>query len=479
MTYISINYYVLVAIIVIVYYLLPIKYRWTALLCGSAVFYVLFYKKGWWLILGTIIASFYIALVIEKRQGTEKKNTLIIGIIMVTIPWILSRNITELSWGLVKNDPFEIIAPLGISFYTLQIIAYMVDVYYGKIAAQKNLFKYMLFVSFFPQILQGPIPRYNQLQEQLVQGHNFDEKKFTKGICYIIWGFFLKLVIADKAGVFVGNVYSNYPAFAGAYLWVASILYSVQLYTDFLACTTLAQGVSMLFGIELIDNFNHPYFATSVKEFWRRWHISLSTWLKDYIYIPLGGNRNGHFSKQRNLIITFIVSGIWHGAGAQFIFWGLLHAFYQVIGEITNPIREEIYAKLNVSKDSKDKIVFKTIGTFLLVNWAWVIFRADSLIEGFGILKNMFAVFNPWILFNDRIYTLGLDIKDFIVLILGILSLAYAGSKHQQGRSVSEAIIRRKLPVRWFIMILGITIVMVFGTYGYGYSASDFIYGGF
>ena len=479
MSYISINYYVLVALAVFFYYMFPLKHRWIVLLATSAIFYLKFYHNGWWLVFGSIIVSYVIGICLEKADESQKKMILTIGIIVTVLPWLFTKNLFDLSWGLIKSKPINLVLPMGISFYTLQIIAYMADVYNGKIAAQRNIFKYALFVSFFPQILQGPIPRYEQLEHQLINGHSFDEHNFSKGICYIIWGFFLKLVIADKAGVFVNTVYNNYPAYAGAYLWVASILYSIQLYTDFLACTILAKGVSKLFGIELIDNFKQPYFATSVKDFWRRWHISLSTWLRDYVYIPLGGNRRGQLCKFINLAITFFISGLWHGAGMRFIVWGLLHAFYQICGELTNPVREEIYTKLNVSKESNDKTIFKRIGTFLLINWAWVIFRADSLKQGLGILKNMIVVFNPWILFNNRIYTLGLDWKDWIILVLGILVLIYAGINHEQDISVSNKVIARRWPIRWAIMIAAIISIMLVGTYGYGFDNSDFIYGGF
>lgn len=479
MSYISINYYFLVAIAVALYYIFPSKYRWTILLVASVIFFYKFYYKGWWLLLATILVSYTCALAIKRIDASIKKSVLAIGIVAVITPWFLTRDITALSWGLIKSNPINLVLPMGISFYTLQIIAYMCDVYKGKIEPQRNLFKYALFISYFPQILQGPIPRYEQLQNQLIEGHKFDEHNFSKGICYIIWGFFLKLVIADKAGVFVNTVYGNYPAYAGAYLWVASILYSIQLYADFLACTILAKGVSKLFGVELIDNFMQPYFATSIKDFWRRWHISLSTWLRDYVYIPLGGNRKGQLSKFMNLLITFFVSGLWHGAGLRFIAWGMLHAFYQIIGELTNPVREEVYTKLRVAKDSRDKVIFKRIGTFLLVNWAWVIFRADSLKQGLGILKNMVVVINPWILFNNRLYTLGLDWKDWLVLILGILVMIYAGIKHEQGISVTDRVIARRLPIRWAIMIAAIVVIMLVGTYGFGFNNSDFIYGGF
>ncbi len=479
MSYISINYYVLISVAVVLYYLFPCKHRWLVLLTASSIFYYKFYKEGWWILLSTIIFSYVIAVIIEKVDEVYKKGFLCIGIVATALPWIFTRDITNMSWGFIQRDPILLVVPLGISFYTLQIIAYMVDVYKGKVGAEHNFLKYTLFVTFFPQILQGPIPRYEQLQHQLINGHSFDEHNFSKGLCYIIWGFFLKLVIADKAGVFVNTVYDHYPAYAGTYLWVASILYSIQLYADFLACTTISRGVSKLFGIELVNNFMQPYFATSVKDFWRRWHISLSTWLRDYIYIPLGGSRKGQLNKYINLLITFIISGIWHGAGLRFIIWGLLHAFYQIFGELTNPIREEIYASLNVAKTSKDKAFFKRLGTLLLINWSWVIFRANSLKQGLGVLKNMILVFNPWVLFNDRLYTLGLDLKDFIILILGVLIMITVGIKHENGVSVSDRIIARRLPIRWLIMFAAIIAILLVGTYGYGFNNSDFIYGGF
>ena len=479
MTYISLNYYILVIAVLLIYYCLPLKTRWVALLVGNIVFYIRFYKTGWWIFAGTIIVSYLEGLFMQKVNGKLKKITLLISVLSITVPWILIKNSNFVIGDVLKRDPIYWIIPLGISFYTLQLLSYVIDVYLNKIIPEKNIAKYALYASFFPQLVQGPIPRYNQLQSQLIEGHKFDEEKIVKGFCYIIWGFFLKLVIADKAGVVVNTVFNNYPAYSGAYIWLASFLYSIQLYADFLACTTLAQGVAKMFGIDLVDNFSRPYFATSIKDFWRRWHISLSTWLRDYIYIPLGGNRKGTFRKYINLIITFIVSGIWHGAGFRFLIWGGMHAFYQIVGELTYDLRENCYFRLKIDKNSKKKKMLKQCGTFLLVNWAWIIFRADSLWLGSRMIKHMFTEFNPWIFFNDRIFTLGLGWKEMMVLFFAIGLLWKVGKYHEEGKSVSDKVMNQILPIRWAIYMISIIVIMVFGTYGFGFNAQDFIYGGF
>lgn len=471
MTYISFYYYLFVAATIIIYYLLPCKYRWISLLTGNIVFYMVFYRTGWWILLLTILLSYSAAILISKLAGNRKRIVLWLAIVLTISPWLLikSGEHISVSW----------IIPMGISFYTLQIISYLVDVYRGQSKPQKNVAKYALFISFFPQLIQGPIPRYSQLENQLVEGHLFDEDQFTKGIYLIIWGFFLKFVIADKAAVIVDTVFDNYPAYSGFYIWIAAVLYSMQLYTDFLACTTLAQGVSKLFGIELADNFRRPYFATSVKEFWRRWHISLSSWLRDYIYIPLGGNRKGKCVKYCNLFITFLFSGMWHGTGVKFLVWGGVHAAYQILGEMLYGFKEKLYQLLGISVDSKGRIWGKRIGTFLLVTFAWVIFRARTLRVGMSMIKHMFTEFNPWILFNDRIFTLGLEWKECMVLILAIVLFGIISKKQEDGVQLCDVIINLKLPVRWLICITAILGIIIFGTYGFGFNSQDFIYGGF
>ena len=297
---------------------------------------------------------------------------------------------------------------MGLSFFTMQVLAYLIDIYKGKIEPQRDFLKYALFLSFFPQILQGPIPRYEQLQHQLVEGHRFDETEFTKGFMLIIWCFFLKFMIADKAKIVVDTIFGNPEIYSGFFVLVGGTLYSIQLYADFLSCTTLAQGVSQMFGIHLAENFNHPYFATSIKDFWGRWHMSLSFWLRDYVYIPLGGSRHGTLRKYLNIIATFFVSGIWHGNGLNFVFWGMMHAFYQISGDLSRGARDSFVELLGIPRDSGARKSISRICTFFLAMTAWIMFRAASLPQGLLMLKSMFTTYNPWIFFDDSLLRLGL-----------------------------------------------------------------------
>lgn len=479
MTYISFNFYLFVIAVLLLYYVVPVKLRWCILLAANIMFYLAVCRPCWWILFGTVIVSYTAALLLNRCHGTGKKMLFAAGVISVILPWLFFRNGNFIWHNVLGREPYTLIVPLGISFYTMQIIAYLADVYRGDISPQKNPAKYALFITFFPQILQGPIPRYRQLGQQLLCGHLFDETKFTGGFYLIVWGFFLKLVIADKAAVIVNTVFDHYPAYGGGYIWMASVLYSIQLYADFLSCTTLAQGVSLLFGIELRKNFERPYLAVSVKDFWRRWHISLSSWLRDYIYIPFGGSRNGKWRKYLNLAVTFLVSGIWHGAGLKYLLWGGIHGFYQIVGDGLDSFLEKTDICLKIEPGSKEKRRIRQIGTFLLVNFAWIIFRADTAEIGIKMIIHMFSDFNPWIFFNDRVFTLGLGWKEMAVLFLAVALLAAVEKKQEEGIVISECIMRQRLPVRWLVCMAGICVIMVLGTYGYGFDMQDFIYGGF
>ncbi|MDD7148995.1 MAG: MBOAT family O-acyltransferase [Lachnospiraceae bacterium] len=358
------------------------------------------------------------------------------------------------------------------------MISYLADIHKGTIDSQHHLLKYALFISFFPQIIQGPIPRYEQLEEQLVTGHTFDEKNFSKSLQMILWGLFLKFMIANKASVIVNNVFDNYEGYTGFYVLIAGILYSIQLYTDFLSCVCISQGSAGLFGIHLVDNFHHPYRAASIKDFWNRWHISLSRWLRDYIYIPLGGNRKGTLRKYLNLMITFLISGFWHGRGLQFLLWGLLHGLYQVIGSLTFHVRSRIYALLQISRDSLFGKLIQRITTFFLVMIGWIIFRAKDIPQGLTMLRSMFTTYNPWILFDDSLFSLGLVWKEWIILLLSIL-LLIAVECIQEKICIRDKILAQPLILRWIIYLGAIWVIWVFGSYGSDFIAQNFIYGDF
>ena len=460
MNYICTEYYLLLFLTLILYYIIPKGKQWIALLIGSAVFYCLVSTDimQLCLFLATIILSFLGALLIERsKEGKQRLFMLWAVIILTAAPLLLFKGRDFLPAP--DTGRFSLIVPVGLSFYTLQIIAYLTDVYRKKIAAQRNLFKYALFISFFPQIIQGPIPRYEQLGDQLFGGTRFRMENIVRGSQRILWGLFLKLMIADKAAVAVNEIFDNYR------------------YTDFLSCTTLAQGASELFGIEIIDNFNHPYFAVSVQDFWRRWHISLSTWLKDYVYIPLGGSRAGKLRKYTNLFLTFLISGFWHGEGVKFIFWGLLHAVYQIVGSITREGRDRLYEMLLIPKGTFAWKLYRTIGTFFWVMIAWIIFRAEGLRAGLHMIRSMFTVYNPWILLNGALTSI-MPYQQWELLGAALFVL-FTVSRAQEKTEVRNWISQQHITIRWGLALVCIAVILVFGTYGFGYDAQAFIYGGF
>ena len=319
MSYVAAKYFILIAITLLAYYVVPKKIRWVMLLGSSAYFYyeISSDKKQLVILVASIVISYASALLIQhqgQRKDTDKvkKLTLAVGIVFSAAPLIASKCGDFITSSIIHRSALSWIIPVGLSFYSMQIISYLIDVYRGKYEPQKNVFKYALYVSFFPIVIQGPISRYNQLSKSLYEGHEYDNENLMRGIQLILWGLFLKYLIADKASVVVDTVFNNYQNYSGCYVWIAAILYSVQLYTDFLSCVMMSKGVGEMFGVEITDNFKQPYFSTSIKDFWRRWHISLSEWLRDYVYISLGGNRKGKLHKYINLILTFAVSGIWH-----------------------------------------------------------------------------------------------------------------------------------------------------------------------
>lgn len=481
MTFVSVKFYLFLLGSVFFYYLMPVRIRWLALLVESLSFYYLAANHGRKLFLLIVIISYVGGLLLERlpKKRCLRRIGLFCCILAVAIPLLVIKEGNWIFQRIADRDLWSFIAPLGLSFFTVQIIGYLVDIYKGKISAQKNPLKYVLFVSFFPQIIQGPIPRYSQLMSQLEKGNRFEPENITQGFQLILWGFFLKFMIADKASVIVNTVFDNCNYYKGAYVVLAGVLYSIQLYADFLACTKLAQGIARLFGIEIVDNFNHPYFAKSIKDFWGRWHISFSSWLKDYIYIPLGGNRKGKARKYINLIITFLVSGIWHGSGLRFLIWGGLHAIYQIIGECTTEYRKKISEASGMNKYGRIIDVIRSIFTFCLVAIAWIIFRANSLRDAYKMIKSIFWVYNPWVFINDSIFNLGLSWKEVVILVLSIVVLYVVSQIQEREIGIREMILKQPLIIRWTIYICAIAVITIFGTYGYGANAQDFIYGGF
>ena len=469
MDFLSLAFAVFFIISVICYYAVPKKLRWGVLLLSSVIFYVwsVPYLIGY--LLFSAVTSYIYGKWVEKHK--EHGNIVLALVILANLAVLLTVKFAPLAG-------ISILAPMGISFYTLQVIAYCVDVYKGKTEAQSNFFKYLLFVSFFPQILQGPIPRYSQLKGQLFEGHAFDYKTVKFGFQLILWRMFLKMVIADRAAIFVNAVFPEYHLYEGTVLAVAAVLYSIQLYTDFLGCVCIAMGAAEVYGIKLQTNFERPYMAVSIKDFWRRWHISLSSWLRDYVYIPLGGNRKGKLRRYINLMLTFLVSGIWHGSGFQYIFWGLMQGGYQVAGEILHPIRKKVRNVLKIDENSGFYVLWQRACTFVLITVSWVIFRSASLRAGLSMLKRIVTDITPWVLFDGTLYEFGIEARSFIALILCIV-LVMVIEHFQEKGNIREMLSQQHIIVRWSIYLGAIALVAVLGVYGPGYSATQFLYGQF
>ena len=375
----------------------------------------------------------------------------------------------------VLTPSFDVLLPVGISFYTFQALSYTMDVYRGEIYVEKNLAKYALFVSFFPQLVAGPIERSKNLLVQINEKHYFDYDRIKNGLLLMLWGFFKKMVVADRIAILVNHVFGNYQNYAGFQIAVGVIMFGFQIYCDFSAYSDIAKGAAQVMGFRLIDNFRQPYFASSISDFWRRWHISLSTWFRDYLYIPLGGNRCSSLKKYRNLMITFLVSGLWHGASWNYILWGGVHGTYQIIGEITQPFKRKIYNKLKVNTEVFSFKLGKILTTFLLVNFAWIFFRAQSADTAIGIIKRLFAKFNPHILFNKSLYSFGLKATEFYVAIISILILLcfdYLDMKY----NVIEKLACQNMVFRWIIYFAAVMILLIFGVYGTDYVQTQFIY---
>ncbi|MCM1388377.1 MAG: hypothetical protein NC231_13695 [Bacillus sp. (in: Bacteria)] len=374
---------------------------------------------------------------------------------------------TALAWKLVL--------PLGMSFFTFQNVSYIVDIYRGKVAPEKNFWHYLLYASYFPYIVSGPINRYEKIGSQLVAGHSFDKDTFYQGMLRILWGYIKKMVIADRAAVFVDEVFGHYYMYRGLFIIFAVLLFSLQLYMDFSGCMDIVLGVSKLFGIEMAENFRVPYGAVTTSEFWRRWHMSLTSWFRDYLYIPLGGNRKGTVRKYLNIMVVFLFCGMWHGAGITFLIWGFLNGLYQVVGSMTVKIRKKICQIIGLDEYSHGAVLRKKLITAVLIEFAWLFFRADGCKEAFVMLRRMFTGWNPWILTDGTLYQAGLDQWDFMILIVGAVGVGWV-SRAGNTRNLHNIFRSQSWLCQTLIILAALVIWYLFGIYGPGFDPVNFLY---
>lgn len=486
MNYLSLGFGLFVACLVVLFYIVPIKFRGYVLLLGSLVFYGSYDLRYFLFLLFVAGSTFFAAKLLRKKP---RKAILVITIVLNVAVWFVIKVLPWTVWmfkralqivGISFTEPaWNLLIPLGISYYVLQAIGYLVDTYKGKIEPEKSIWKYLLFLSWFPAVVQGPISRYDQLMPQLLHQKKFSFDAMRDNLVLILFGLIKKMVIADRLGIFVNACFAQFEDLRGVILYIAAIGYAIQLYTDFSGCVDICRGVSGLFGISLVPNFNRPYFARSIKEFWGRWHMSLSGWLKDYIYIPLGGNRKGTLRKYANLLITFLVSGLWHGAGTTFFVWGALHAIYQIIGQCTFKLRSRIRRWIKIEENSISEKIYQAVITFHLVTLAWIFFRSEGFMDAVQYIRNMFLEAQLWKLFDGSMYTLGLNQNYWVLLVAHICGLFALELASKGQKDVVTALNRQHIIIRWIVYLVLIFDVVLFGVYGSGYDLSSFMYGGF
>ncbi len=529
MNFVSINFLLFIMGIICIYFIMPKRYQWIVLLAASYTFFFLTSTYLIVFLMANTAVAFCAGLILEKinkgttaylaehkaeltreqRVGykkiqTKKKKRIVavsvvinLGILVILkYSGFLGMNINGIlgHFGMHVDIPsLNYLLPIGISFYTLQSIGYIIDIYRSKYDADRNICKFALFMSFFPQIIQGPIARHDQLAHQLYEGHSFNYARMTQGAQLILWGFMKKLLVADRIAIMVNEIFDNYTEYHGILLFLAGVTYGLQVYCDFSGGMDIARGVSQIFGIELELNFERPYFAKSVSEFWRRWHITLGSWMRDYIFYPLSLSKQfGSLSKKTrkilgnyigkklptflSMFIVFLFVGVWHGSSWKYVAYGLWNGIIIVSSILLEPYYEKLAKKLGIKTDCFSWSFFQMLRTFFLCSLGRLFSRAGSATIAAKMFIGSFKDFNPWVLFDGTIFSLGLDLSDFVIIAIMLIVLVVVGVMQEKGMHIRETIAQQNLYFRWMIFLGAIAFLVIYGVYGPGYSATEFIY---
>ncbi len=526
MTITSIGFLIFLLALFCLFYICPVRGRWIILLAGSIVFYVLAGALSFLpFIFLTSLVVWLCALQIGKlyqdsdaaleeagddreakksiRSSYKKraKRVLILALVLSVGVLIVTKfaryaaaflNSLSLAAGsAARFSAAWIIVPLGISYYTFSVAGYLLDVYWKRYECEKNFARFFLYAIYFPHIVQGPISRYNLLGAELKKELRFDSKRIVSGMELMLWGFFKKMVIADRLAIFVSSVY-DYGDHAGSMFLIAAIFDAFQIYTDFSGYMDIVRGASQIFGVELENNFNHPFFSETVPEFWRRWHITLGAWFKDYVYYPISVSgwmkKLSKFSRKRlpallsraitigvPMMIVWILTGLWHGTGKDYLCWGIYYGVLISASSVFEPEFEKLDEKLHIKTDSFPFKLFRKVRTFfcfvggrLLTSPGWLHYSAL-------IVKTIFFGFGSAALFDGTIFTFGLNAPNLVLVILCLL-LLWAVSVMQEHFSVREKLFEQNIVIRWAVVFIGIFSILIFGIYGPGYEEAAFIY---
>lgn len=495
----SIEFLLFFPVVLLIYWLIPGKLRMYWLLVTSYVFYMGWNPQYALLLLFSTAATWLSGLLIgfsrsraekAEAEGRKKRSLtkLWVALCLVLNLGILFffkyfdfvvENVNSLLKALGREavkPTFDVLLPVGISFYIFQALSYTIDVYRGDVRVEKNFFKYATFVSFFPQLVAGPIERSSHLLTQFDEPKPFSYERVRDGLLMMLWGFFQKLVIADRAAIAVNEVFNACEYYSGFSVALAAILFALQIYGDFAGYSCIAVGAGQVMGFQLMENFRQPYFAVSVADFWRRWHISLSTWFRDYLYIPLGGNRKGEARKYANQMIVMLVSGLWHGAAWTYVIWGGMNGVMQVLGGMTAKARRSIREKLGVKENTLSTRLAKMLVTFVLIDLTWIFFRANTVSDAFYILGSLFRGWDLKALIDGSLLRMGLDMTEWIVLGLGVIVLIAVGVMRERGMHLRALLSRQQVWFRWLVYLTAVFSVLLLGVYGPGFEASAFIY---
>lgn len=496
----SYEFLIFFPVVVILYFLIPHRYRWIFLTAASYYFYMSWKAEYVILIIASTLVNFFSGLYIEKLANFKaKKNILLLNLLfnlgmLFAFKYLnfFSSSIQDLlsSINIFYEIPnIQLLLPVGISFYTFIALGYTIDVYKGIRKAENHLGYFAAYLSFFPQLLAGPIARSTSLLPQFSEKHDFDSRRVSDGLKLMLWGFFKKIVIADRLAILVNHVYNNPQNHEGVTLLLATYFFAVQIYCDFSGYSDIAIGAAQVLGFKLMENFKRPYYAASISDFWNRWHISLSTWLRDYLFLPLAYNFTRNMPRKNYLnmptdkltytfatLITFLLCGLWHGASWTFIIWGAIHGFYLIFAVWTKKISNKLYLKFNMKKGSWVRKVFDVVFTFHLVLFAWIFFKANSFPDAFYIITHIFPL-----KLDEFIYilsstgateaALGLTKRGIILVIISIGILEFVHYLQSKG-SVRSMLANKPIFVRWAIYYLLILSIISFGEF----NMQEFIY---
>lgn len=528
MAYNSYFYVLFLLAAVVLYYLLPKNWRWLELLLVSCVYYLISAKKYIVFLLFSTVTIYLAGRLIEqvnnkfeekkaglsreeKKQMKKKQDSvrhlIVVGVVLCNILVLVWRKyftfitsginiILDIIPGGFLLPELSFLMPLGISFYTLQAISYVVDVGRGKYPVERHFGKVMLYLWFFPQMVQGPISRFDQTGEQLFRGNSFDYQNITFGLQRFCYGMLKKVVIADRLNVFVYHIQSSYEGYGGVWIPVVALAYTAQLYAEFSGCMDMVIGSAEMFGVKLPENFDQPFRAKTVAEYWRRWHITLGTWFKDYVFYSvslsspvknlskkLKGWKTNHvtklFSTIAALFAVWTLTGIWHGASGKYVLYGWYYFVIITAGVLFEPLAVKVTTALRMNREGKLYGWFQRTRTFVLINIGLLLFRVETTGQFFHMMRSMFQDFTLQYLFDGTLFKLGLDQKDFMVLAVFLGVMWVVSSLKTRGIQVRETIAGQALPVRFCIYLGMIVSTILFGAYGQGYASVGFIYANF